>query len=242
MRRCRSAVTSKLTTMAALGSTPGSPAQALQEKPADPQAGFVAAVNGPENRPLLQRETIVAAARELVSTSGLEALSLRRLASTLGVTAPALYAHVTDKNDLLRAVAEGEFDELAARFEAVHVEDPIALIRAHGRAYLDYARENPALFRVMFLFPPNLRDGTEVAPDIELPAATRVFAMATQAITDAIDAGVLVVEDPLLTALTLWAGMHGVAQILLLGFTMTREFEDALIAEVTDRLLAGYRP
>lgn len=228
--------------MAALGSTPRSPAQALQEKTADPQSGFVAAVNGPENRPLLQRETIVAAARELVSTSGLEALSLRRLASTLGVTAPALYAHVTDKNDLLRAVAEGEFDELVARFEAVHVEDPIALIRAHGRVYLDYARENPALFRVMFLFPPNLGDGTEVAPDIELPAATRVFAMAAQAITNAIDAGALVAEDPLLTALTLWAGMHGVAQILLLGFTMTREFEDALIAEVTDRLLAGYRP
>ena len=183
----------------------------------------------------------MAAARELVSTSGLGALSLRRLASTLGVTAPALYAHVTNKSDLLRAVAEGEFDELAARFEAVHVEDPLALLRAHGRAYLDYARENPALFRVMFLFPPDLGDGTAVAPDVELPAATRVFAMATQAITDAIDAGVLVVEDPLLTALTLWAGMHGVAQILLMGFTLPREFEDALVAEVTNRILAGYR-
>ena len=44
----------------------------------------------PQDRPLLQREAIVAAARELVSTKGLEALSLRRLAANLGVTAPAL--------------------------------------------------------------------------------------------------------------------------------------------------------
>ncbi len=196
----------------------------------------------PAERPLLQRDAIVAAARDLVSTRGLEALSLRRLAGNLGVTAPALYAHVADKNDLLRAIAEGEFDELASRFEAVHVDDPVALIRAHGKAYLDYARENPALFRVMFLFPPDLGDGATGRTGIELPAATRVFTMASQAVTDAIDAGALVSDDPLLTVLAMWAGMHGVAQILLLGFALTRESEDALITEVTDRLLAGYRP
>ncbi len=196
----------------------------------------------PQDRPLLQRETIVAAARELVSTKGLEALSLRRLAATLGVTAPALYAHVTDKNDLLRAIAEVEFDELVSRFEAVHVDDPVALIRAHGRAYLDYARENPALFHVMFLFPPDLGNGAAERTGIELPAATRVFTMAAQAVTDAIDSGALVSDNPLLAVLAIWASVHGVAQVLLLGFALTRESEDALMTEVTDRLLAGYQP
>ena len=60
----------------------------------------------PADRPPLQRETIVEAARDLIITDGLEALSLRRLAGQLGVTAPALYAHVRDKQDLLRALAE----------------------------------------------------------------------------------------------------------------------------------------
>ena len=59
------------------------------------------------DRPLLHREAIIAAARELIVADGLEALSLRRLAARLGVTAPALYAHVRDKQDLLRAVAQG---------------------------------------------------------------------------------------------------------------------------------------
>ena len=61
------------------------------------------------DRPLLHREAIVAAARELIVADGLEALSLRRLAARLGVTAPALYAHVRDKQDLLRAVAESGY-------------------------------------------------------------------------------------------------------------------------------------
>ena len=43
---------------------------------------------------------------------GLEAVSLRRVGANLGVTAPALYAYVTDKSDLLRSVAEVEFDHL----------------------------------------------------------------------------------------------------------------------------------
>ncbi len=59
----------------------------------------------------------------MIRTSGLEAVSLRRVAAMLGVTAPALYAYVTDKNDLLRSVAEVEFDQLMQRFEAIDETD-----------------------------------------------------------------------------------------------------------------------
>ena len=53
---------------------------------------------------------------------------------------------------------------------------------------------------------------------------------------------VLPSDDPLLVALTLWSGTHGVATVLQLGFGLPPELEDAMIDEVTDRLLAGYRP
>lgn len=194
----------------------------------------------PGDRPTLQRDAIVLAARDMVASVGLEALSLRRLAATLGVTAPALYAHVTDKHDLLRAVAEGQFDQLVTRYEAVHVEDPVARIRAHCRAYVAQARENPELFRVMFLFPPDLGDSSELPESIELPGATRAFNIAAEAVAEAIDAGAMVAEDPLLAALTLWAGVHGVANVLLLGFELPAELEESLIAEITERTLRGY--
>lgn len=203
--------------------------------------GTIASMAGPAERAPLQREAIVAAARELIVADGLEALSLRRLAATLGVTAPALYAHVTDKEDLLRAVAEGEFEALVATFDAVDAADPLERIRAHGRAYVAHARANPALFQVMFLFPPDLGPGSTAGAD-ELPGATKAFAAAAAAVQAAIDAGQIASDDPLLVALTLWSGTHGVAEVLQLGFGLPPELEDAMVDEVTGRILAGYRP
>jgi AcrR family transcriptional regulator len=193
------------------------------------------------DRPPLQRDAIVAEARALVIADGLEALSLRRLAGRLGVTAPALYAHVRDKQDLLRALAECEFDALVARFDEVAEPDPVARIKSHNRAYVRYACENPELFRVMFLFPPELSPAS-VPSGVELPGATRAFEAAAGAVEEAIAAGAIASEDPLLVALTLWSGSHGVATVLQLGFGLPAELEDAMIDEITDRLLAGYRP
>ncbi len=195
----------------------------------------------PSERAVLTRDAIVAAAREVIATSGLEALSLRRLATGLGVTAPALYAHVTDKEDLLRALATAEFDALVARFAAVDEDDPVARIRAHGRAYVAHARESPELFHVMFLFPPDL-GAADLPEGRELPGATQAFAAAFGAVEDAAASGALAIDDPLLAALTLWSAMHGVATVLQLGLDLPSEVEDALIDEVTDRILAGYRP
>ncbi len=189
----------------------------------------------------LQREAIIEAGRQLVVTGGLEALSLRRLASQLGVTAPALYAHVRDKQDLLRAIAEIEFDRLVARFDAVSATDPVERIRAHGRAYVEHAREQPELFRVMFLFPPEAIPA-DVPDDAKLPGATKAFAAAAGTVEAALESGALVADDPLLLALTLWSGAHGVATVLQLGFDLPPELEDAMVDDITDRIIAGYRP
>jgi len=60
----------------------------------------------------LTRESIVARALEIGGAEGLEAVSLRRLASELGVTPMALYRHVRDKQDLVNAMTETVLDGL----------------------------------------------------------------------------------------------------------------------------------
>lgn len=194
------------------------------------------------DQPALDRARIVAAARALVAEAGLDALSLRRLATRLGVTAPALYAHVSGKQDLLAAVAEVELERLADRFEQVdraHRDDPRARIRGHLRAYVDHARDEPELFATLFLFPPELAVGAGTDP-LALPGATKVFRLAADAVAEAADAGTLRTDDPLLAALALWSAAHGLASVLRLGFDLPREVEDALVDELVDRLLAGY--
>lgn len=54
----------------------------------------------------LTRDAIVQRALEIGDEEGLEAVSLRRVASDLGVTPMALYRHVRDKNDLYYAMLD----------------------------------------------------------------------------------------------------------------------------------------
>lgn len=56
-------------------------------------------------QPLISRPSVVAAAIQIIDEEGLEALSLPRLARHLGVRAPSLYHHFTDKSEILGAVA-----------------------------------------------------------------------------------------------------------------------------------------
>src|SRR5919106_685635 len=64
-------------------------------------------------RPRLDRSSVVAAARDLLDEEGAAGLSMTRLGERLGVTAMALYRHVTDRSDLERAVVELVLGELA---------------------------------------------------------------------------------------------------------------------------------
>ncbi|MFJ9177469.1 TetR/AcrR family transcriptional regulator [Streptomyces sp. NPDC102360] len=57
-------------------------------------------------KPLLSRDRIVDAARALVDTEGLAAVSTRRLAAELGVSGPSLYNHFRTKDQILEAVAD----------------------------------------------------------------------------------------------------------------------------------------
>jgi AcrR family transcriptional regulator len=63
-------------------------------------------------RPPLDRDQIVAVALRVVDAEGVEALSLRRLAQELGITAMSIYWHVRDKAELLELVGQAVLAEI----------------------------------------------------------------------------------------------------------------------------------
>jgi AcrR family transcriptional regulator len=63
-------------------------------------------------RPALSKQRVVAAAVELSDGEGIEALSMRKLAQSLGVEAMSLYHHVANKDDLLDAMVDVVFTEV----------------------------------------------------------------------------------------------------------------------------------
>jgi AcrR family transcriptional regulator len=200
----------------------------------------MSAAPSPDREPLT-REGVVAAARAGIAVDGLDAVSLRRLGASLGVTAPALYAYVEDKRDLLRAVAGIQLAELLERFSRVEAADPVERLRLLSRVYIDFALESPELFRTMFLFPPSV--AFSEATGEELPIATNVFEYAVAAIREAIASGALRNDlDENLLAFTTWTATHGLATVLLLGFDRDPSAQAVLIDTVLDTMIAGLRP
>jgi AcrR family transcriptional regulator len=186
----------------------------------------------------LSRQAIIDAARDLLAAEGIEAVSLRRVAGSLGVTAPALYAHVTDKRDLLQGVADQEGRRVIERIQSIPGTDPLALIRARSLAYVDYAKENPALFKAIFMVWPEL---TAEPQDAEAVAtmATETFQAGAAPVFELARAGLLGSVDPPLAALAIWTATHGVATVILAGPDFDPQLERSLVETVIDAVIAG---
>lgn len=99
------------------------------------------------------RNAILLAALEELSSAGIRNLSLRNIAATLGLAPNALYRYFPDRAALEAALA----DECARRLEtalrkAAHGSDAAKTIRRMARAYLHFARNNRNLYEVFMSF------------------------------------------------------------------------------------------
>jgi len=110
------------------------------------------------------RAACVRAARELLEEGGAGGLSLRAVARRAGVSATAPYRHYEDRDALVSAVAAEGYRELAGHLVAAHpapsAADDLAAVAV---AYVRFALERPALFRVMFAEPCDYGNAERVA-------------------------------------------------------------------------------
>lgn len=92
------------------------------------------------------------AGRGLLEREGVAALSLRAVAREAGVSAAAPYHHFKDRAALLEAIAHEGNVALHAQMQAAFdsSEPGQARIVAVGAAYVGFALQSPALYRLMF--------------------------------------------------------------------------------------------
>jgi len=186
----------------------------------------------------LTREAISTAARDILVAEGLHAVSLRRVAGSLGVTAPALYAHVVDKRDLLQGIAEQEINGLLEQFRVVKADEPVERLKGMCHAYVDYGLRNPDLFRAMFLFRPELT--SEGRGDTGALTA-QIHEAFIQAAREAQQQHSLEGVDADLAALTAWTAAHGVITVLLSGPPLSIELQNRLADAAINAALTGMR-
>lgn len=102
----------------------------------------------PAARPATDRaRQILAAARALLEREGPDGLTMRRLAGSVGITAPSLYKHFPDKSSVVHALADAMLRETADVLEAAETEAP-GSFAALAAAYRAHALAHPHLYRL----------------------------------------------------------------------------------------------
>lgn len=108
----------------------------------------------PAARPALSRRELAAAAIALIERDGLDALTMRRLASELGFAPMSLYTHVRSRDDLDDAIVEQLIERLALGDDAPEgAADWRELVRRTLGAYRDLAVALPRSFELLALAP-----------------------------------------------------------------------------------------
>ena len=197
---------------------------------------------------------------EVISTAGLEALSLRSIAKDLDVSHGAPYKHFETKNHLIAAIMERCFtlfgEYLADAFRTAdaagdsHDSDDylVRTIGSMGRAYIRFAFEHPEMFSLMFTAPAEGWD--EVI--CEFPAvhdtATRSFGFLVSKIEEMQNNGIIRNGDVTAMATFVWSTIHGFATLHYGGnFSELREHyaipgDEALTESLLAMIIAALRP
>lgn len=181
----------------------------------------------PEPRPYHHGDlsrALVDAARRILEKDGPAALSLRAVAREAGVSPAAPYHHFKDKGELLEAVAHEGWVELdaflmKARASASNARERMTGI---GVAYVCFARDNPALYRVMY---DCSRDKDALPDQLKEEGA---YCQVRDTIAEQVSGGVPEIDLELAT-IAAWCAGHGLAEMS--GFKQFAPLKEALGGE-----------
>jgi AcrR family transcriptional regulator len=158
------------------------------------------------------KEALVRAALELIAEKGPAGFTFADAARWAGVSPAAPYRHFRDRDELIADVARRGFELFAAALAKAWDEGRPELMQAFdrlGRAYLDFARLQPAYYSAMFEAgvaldtDPQLRAASEAAFGVLRSAAEKLVAlMPPQGRPPA-----------LMVALHVWSMTHGIASL-----------------------------
>jgi len=133
---------------------------------------------------------IKAKAWEQIAEFGAAALSLRRIARALGIAAPSIYHYYPNRDALVTALILEAFNSLAETLRqaaaAAAAEDYPAKLATMGRAYRQWAMDQPQRYQLIFGTP---IPGYAAPEEITLPAAAAGFVPLTETLQAALTAG-----------------------------------------------------
>jgi AcrR family transcriptional regulator len=158
------------------------------------------------------RQALIDASHQLLVEKGAENFTLADACRVAGVSTAAPYKHFRDKLEILEAIVEQGFDRMAERSIAAvrsKGEGTIDGMIAMGQAYLAFAMDETAVFRLMFGHNSALKRAAEVEKTGRACFSNVIEQVAIYCARNDADG------DPMHIALNLWTFVHGAACLLI---------------------------
>jgi AcrR family transcriptional regulator len=190
-----------------------------------------------------RRESILLAAKDIFLAEGYERATMRRIASSLGITPTTLYLHFPDKDSLMQAICDEAFAKLGtAMAQATQsATDPFAAFNAVFDAYLAFGLAHPREYRLVFMTepPPGASAhrpgiGRDYDPN---DRGAQAFAGFEALVRRLIAGGVFRDGDSATMAEAAWAAVHGLVA-LLIDMPHYPEVQRAKLADEVVRMIA----
>ncbi|MBU1295220.1 MAG: TetR/AcrR family transcriptional regulator [Gammaproteobacteria bacterium] len=168
-------------------------------------------------------KSLLESASLIIKEQGVESLSMRKLADTVGVSRTAPYHHFKDKNALLCALAEQGFYEQAKMLHSLRAQKNTAEegFKKYVHAYLEYALKHNETYDLMY--------GRTLwkagNPSDSLKAASKqTFKAWIDWVEELQEQNILPSNNtPLRIGQTTWASLHGLARLFIDGIYLDTE-------------------
>jgi AcrR family transcriptional regulator len=179
------------------------------------------------------RESILDAAVTVYGREGSRGFSMRGVAAEAGITATAIYRHFPDKAALARALVERVRRLLGGYLlDGISGNDSLERVWSCGDSYVRFVVDHPQLYRLLFMDPLD-----ETLPDVhEMQAGEEAapFRFVIDRIREAMADGYLADRDPGKTALSVWAHIHGLSALALVGRVPAEHLRSLCRASLSD--------
>jgi AcrR family transcriptional regulator len=185
-------------------------------------------------------EKIASAARRLLDREGTEAVTMRRVANEVGITAMAVYRHYPNRAGLLNVLADEGFAELAGRLQGARLSGSTEKrLERLMNIFLDHALENPRLFQLMFLEP---REGARQFPQDFKAGLSPTAAPTAQVLKEGMESGYLREDDVWEIVFEMGALLQGLIMLYLGGrMAMSQDSFRGFCRRSFERYLHGIR-
>src|ERR1700712_2357266 len=160
------------------------------------------------------RAEVCRVAEGLFASHGVEGVTMRQIAAELGWSSTTAYRYFKSKEEILAAVRAAAFNRFCDVIEQAtrSSPDPRRSARSVGKAYLDFALENPDAYRMMF----DVADADVTGNAPLAQAFARSLRSMVAYVAPLVEVGALR-GDPQALGQMLWAAAHGLVMLRLSG-------------------------